>query len=372
MEIKSIYLGVNSGTSADAVDCVFCAITKSSIEVLGMYEQEIPSALRNEVLQAVENSKLTVQEYYELKDKLSTLYIKVIHAAIEKIGIPKNKIKAIGVHGQTIHHKPDAKHPYTLQCVNSAMISQATKLPVIDDFRSVDIALGGQGAPLIPGFCRYLVACSGLQQATFLNLGGIANATVCNLKTNKLIGWDIGPANALIDIWIGKAKGLAYDHNGDWARSGKQIPSLLATVLKDAYFSMQIPKSTGRDYFSYSWLEKHIKDYNYEARDIQATLLALTVATIKKDLEVYQENNAADICYLYGKGVHNNFLVQSLQQALANHQVKTTAELGIPAEALEGALFAWLAHCYINKIAVDLSTITGANTPGILGRAYLT
>lgn len=363
-------LGVNSGTSADAIDCVLCRVDNNKLQLESWYEYPMPSKLQQEIVQAVETPGLRVDDYYALRHKLTECYIQAIKSALAGTKTAAQALGVIGVHGQTIHHVPNAKYPYTLQCINAASIAQYFQVPTIDDFRGVDIALGGQGAPVIPAFCQYLHKCENkaASRSVFLNLGGIANATIVDTDTQQLLGWDIGPANALMDIWIQDQKKQAFDQQGNWAQSGKISELLLAKLLQDPYFKQPLPKSTGRDYFSLQWLQKNLAGQVYSPQDVQATLLALTVATISKALR--SDSKELLHCYIYGKGVYNSFLVQRLVESLPQYRVQTTEALGVSPEALEGALFAWLAHCYIEKKPVDLTSITGARTPAVLGCAY--
>ncbi len=363
-------LGVNSGTSADAVDCVLCCFDNDRPQLIAMHEYPIPTPLRAEILQAVETPELSVSAYQSLKHKLTQCYVQAIAQLLDKQSITAEAIAVIGVHGQTIHHLPNAEHPYTLQCVDGASIAQHFKTFTVDDFRGVDIALGGQGAPIIPGFLRYLHNKSRIEKSLFLNLGGIANATVVDSASAQLQGWDIGPANALMDIWIQAQKGKSFDHQGQWARSGTVSQRLLTKLLQDQYFQQPLPKSTGRDYFSLQWLKKAIAKDIFKPEDVQATLLELTVVSIAQALQVDTQNKEKWHGFLYGKGVYNNYLMQRLAEELPQMPLQTTQALGINPEALEGALFAWLAHCYIQKQPIDLRSVTGARSPAILGCAY--
>lgn len=364
-----MYLGVNSGTSADAIDCVLVDITDNSIQVIGSSELKIHSGLKDKIYEHVEKKKLCVQEYQELQWQITEQYILAIKHVLEKYNLKNSDIKAIGAHGQTIHHKPSSRYPYTLQCVNAAKIAQAFKITTVDNFRGVDIALGGQGAPLTPAFCHYLVKIQGIEEAVFLNLGGIANVTYIS-SSQGVLGWDTGPANALMDAWIHVCLNKEYDHLGLWADSGEVIPALLEEFLSDPYFAMKPPKSTGRDYFSLAWQERYTQNKAYSSEDIQATLRELTVKTINDAFEKNIGRLDHLTCYLHGKGVYNESVVNKLREALPC-KIKTSNDIGIPIEDFEGALFAWLAYCYHTRKPLDLTKITGASKPAILGCAYI-
>ena len=295
-----MYLGVNSGTSADAIDCVLVDITDASIQVIGSTELKIQSSLKARIYEYVGKKQLTVQEYQELQAQITEQYILAIKLVLEKYNLKSRDVKAIGVHGQTIHHKPSGHYPYTLQCVNAAKIAQVCKITTVDNFRGVDIALGGQGAPLTPAFCHYLVQMQGIEEAIFLNLGGIANVTYIHADQGVL-GWDTGPANALMDAWIHLCLNKEFDHLGLWADSGEMIPALLEEFLSDPYFVMKPPKSTGRDYFSLDWLEQFTQNKAYKSEDVQATLRELTVRTVKDAFEHNIGSLDHLTCYLHGK-----------------------------------------------------------------------
>ena len=357
-----LYLGVNTGTSADAIDSVFCEITGDGIRIIATDEYKLSVEVRQSILRAVKDANLTVQDFQSLKGILTDYFCAAIQQALRKHAIKSEAIVACGLHGQTIHHRPDHPYPYSLQCVDAAKVAHALGLVVIEDFRAADLALGGQGAPIIPGFLRYLLQMKQQKSGLFINLGGIANMTVIDEDSTQ--GWDIGPANALMDIWIYHQKGEDYDHNGDWARSGNVVPALLSRWLADPYFSQKPPKSTGRDYFTLEWVQKSLQ--GERAEDVQATLLALTIHSISQTIKSI-EGRGLQGCYLYGKGVANRFLVEQLSKALPSSKLLTTMDLGVEPGDVEGGLFAWLAFCYMQKIPTDLTGVTGARSKGILG-----
>ena len=364
-----IYLGVNTGTSADAVDVVICRQTQQSQKFLYGYEEPIHSELRDRILSAVNNAKISYQDIKSLGSELAKIYQEAVKQACLEAKIALTDIEAIGLHGQTIHHCPIAQVPYTLQLDHAADVSQGLGVNVVADFRAQDIAQGGQGAPIIPAYHRYLAQSSQEQRAAFINLGGIANITWFDEGRNNLLGWDIGPANALLDNWIFKNKSLNYDMHGKWAQSGNVSTKLLKKLTDDPYFSLPPPKSTGRDYFNLTWLEKFITDEKPE--DIQATLVELTAQQIAKALDWCACEVTQDIpVYMYGKGVENSYVMAKIQSYCKRFIVKKSDEISMPSQWLEGGLYAWLAHCYTQKNTINLTKVTGSRGPVILGAMY--
>ena len=360
-----IFFGINTGTSADAIDCVACDYTGGKQKFMDAVSIDIPVVLRNRIVDAVEQPSLDVEDSITLSRSLTKYYIEAAEALLKKLAIAPTQVTAIGLHGQTIHHRPDCSTPYTIQLGDAELLASQLGIDVVDRFRATDISVGGQGAPLIPVYHNYLAQCAGHETALFINLGGIANITQCGTKSH-LLGWDIGPANALMDLWSQKHLNQPFDDRGQWARSGKVIPELLDLWLQDSYFMLKPPKSTGRDYFSNAWLEdtKNIAQYNVE--DIQASLCTLTVRSIEQDIKRYVKEKCG-VIYVYGKGVHNTFLLEQMEKYLPNFNIQKASAIGISAEWLEGGLFAWLAYCYKQRIACDLRHVTRAKKAAVLG-----
>lgn len=364
-----IYIGVNTGTSADAIDGVACRFDRQESSLLDAVSVDIPDHIRSIIMEAVESPTLDIGSIQRLSGMLTDIYIGAVELLMKKMKLTCDQVAAIGLHGQTIHHRPHSEYPYTIQIGNAMKMANRLDIDVVDHFRDSDIAVGGQGAPLIPVFHQYLAETSGKNCAVFLNLGGIANATVYD--QGMLQGWDIGPANALIDLWCQRHRRLPFDEGGDWARTGKIVRKLLDSWLSDAYFSLKLPKSTGRDYFSEKWLlESHSSLDDYAPEDVQATLCELTVCAVKRDLEAVVGKKCKDL-YLYGKGVENRYLVERLCHHLPSMRIVSTAAIGMDPEWLEGGLFAWLAYRYKNRMCTDLTQVTGAHRPVVLGSCHL-
>ena len=363
-----IYLGVNTGTSADAIDCVACQFNEHGFTAVAGFEYRVPKKTYMRIMHAVQAKQLAVTCLYQLRSELTDLYINAIRAALQHWHFTVAEVQAIGLHGQTIKHCPAHKVPYTIQLGDGARIANTLKIPVVDQFRTTDIAVSGGGAPLSPAYHQYLAEVNKIKQAIFLNLGGIANITLYENKTIK--GWDCGPANALLDLWCQEQTGESYDDKGRWAYSGHIIPQLLTELMRDPYFHKAPPKSTGRDYFSRSWLQGYLHSYQKESpEDVQATLGALTVEAICQDLQ-WANYAQGQTFYLFGKGIANQFVVEKLQSRMPTCRITTTADLGMPPDWVEGGLFAWLAYQYEQKNAVDLTAVTGAKYPVILGAGH--
>jgi len=362
-----IIIGVNTGTSADAVDAAAFLFDGGAQRLMAATSQDFSETLKEAIMSAVENPDLSVAALYALRGELTKVYIQVIKKLFDVADIKQAQVDAIGLHGQTIHHHPRKEYPYTIQLADAASIANEIGCPVVDGFRQSDLAVGGEGAPLIPAYHRYLAQKNGLRQCLFLNLGGIANIT--HIDHMLLRGWDVGPANALLDFWVGMQLRQPYDDEGRWAESGQIQQDLLALWLRDPYFALAPPKSTGRDYFSGQWLLSQLGE-NWLPEDIQATLCELTVSAIVKDIERYVSIPAGEGLYLFGKGVKNRYLVERLKCRLPGLNVQDTCALGMEPDWLESGLFAWLAHCRLHNKAVDLTDVTGARRPVVLGAVY--
>jgi anhydro-N-acetylmuramic acid kinase len=303
---------------------------------------------------------------------LAIEYAHAVQALLDLTGISADQIAAIGAHGQTIRHQPSKNQQlaYTWQCLNSSLLAELTSINVISDFRSRDIAAGGQGAPLVPAF--HAAQFRSDLPIAILNLGGIANLTL--LEPNKpVLGFDTGPANVLLNDWIAKNLQLPFDENGGWAQSGQIIPDLLDSMLSEPYFADPIPKSTGRDLFHLDWLIKHLPHDNIPlAPDIQASLVELTAISIARQLHYYLPGCSEVIAC--GGGVQNRYLMDRIethcQGLVPNLKLGTTQKYGIDPQTVESLAFAWLAWCFVQGLPGNLISVTGAKSPKILGAFY--
>lgn len=364
------YIGIMSGTSLDAVDAVAINVDSSGqAQTQAGASVELPPALRRELLALNAPGPDELGRAALAADELATLYAEAVAEVLDTAGMVAADVAAIGAHGQTVRHRPDLG--YTVQLNAPARLANLTGIDVIADFRSRDIAAGGQGAPLVPAFHAAQFASE--QTRVVLNLGGIANITILQAD-GDILGFDTGPANMLMDAWVERHQGQAYDKDGEWAASGQPLPDLLATMLADSWFSLTPPKSTGRDDFNLQWLERQlaqagIKDIDINAADVQATLLHLTAQSVANAIRLYAGDvNDVLVC---GGGARNQTLMRALQTALPDCRLASTDEYGLPAQWVEAVAFGWLAWCYDTRTPAGLPAVTGARKPTILGCKYL-
>ena len=353
------YIGIMTGTSLDGIDAALIRETGGHYHYLAHHEHPMPVALRA-ALQALyqpgdnELHRAAVAAWQHAEASADA-----IAALLAQTGLTAHNITAIGAHGQTVRHSPDSTPPYTIQLQNPALIAERTGIDTIADFRSRDLAAGGQGAPLAPLFQRGLL---GDRPATLVNIGGIANISL--IAAAHCSGYDTGPGNGLMDTWIQQQRGLPFDADGDWARSGQLLPDLLARFLADPYFHRGPPKSSGRDYFHPEWVARHLLGIEAPA-DVQRTLLELTARTICDAIRAARHPGAV---YLAGGGAKNRFLVEQIEDELARFG-KHCTPCPIPAQALEASGFAWLAAQFTARRPLELATTTGGQTR-ILGALY--
>ena len=360
--MSELYIGVMSGTSLDGIDIVLCEIKDDSFELIYSHEYVFDAKLKKDILDAILNP-VTLKAIGTLDTRLGEIYGKTINSFIDKYKIDKNKITAIGLHGQTLWHEPNSQYPFSMQLANSSLITTITGVSVVSDFRQKDIALGGQGAPLTPAFHKFLF--SRLEEnIAVVNIGGMANISILS---KKLIGYDTGCGNVLLDYWINKNKKLAYDKDGAWAASGEVNENLLKLLLSDSYFSISGPKSTGREYFNQKWLEKYLADFvSINPQDVQATLLELTAQSIINEVK----RTTTNMLIICGGGVKNKALMNSLHVGLNGVEVLSSDECGVSSDYMEAMAFAWLAYKRIHKEEVDIKSVTGATQNTILGAIY--
>jgi anhydro-N-acetylmuramic acid kinase len=297
-----------------------------------------------------------------LGNELARIYAQAVNKLLGKTRVSSNNVLAIGCHGQTIRHRPDAG--YTIQLGNGALLAELTRCIVVCDFRSRDIAAGGEGAPLVPAFHQAVFAHTSIHRV-IVNVGGIANIT--DLGPGAVQGFDTGPGNMLMDAWIQLHLGKAFDRDGAWARGGRCIDDLLQALLAHEYFSRKPPKSTGRELFNLAWLEGQLSGKE-DPRNVQATLLALTSVSIAR--AVNSRCDGATEIYICGGGAANSALMSQLGAALPGVQMASTTKLGIDPDWVEACAFAWLARQALLLHPGNLPSVTGATGPRILGAIY--
>lgn len=364
------YIGVMTGTSLDAIDIALVDF-ENKPSLVSSRSTRLPSELKTELAE-LSQPDADITSLIQIKC-LEQKYTQVLALAIqsfletEDVKPYAKSIGAIGVHGVTICHEPTSENPFTWQIVDAHRLAVMTGLNVVYDFRSKDVALGGQGAPLVPMF-HYDVFKGLGHDFSVLNLGGIANVSSWP-KKDEVIGFDTGPANTLLDYWINKNKGRSYDADGAWAKEGKCAQSLLAILLDEPYFSQPFPKSTGKELFSEAWLHTklalHEKSHGtVPAVDVQNTLTHLTAKTVQLAMQQLGCSKTLAVC---GGGVHNQVLMTLLAAYLPDTNVISTADLGICPDNMEAMAFAWLAKCRLENKTTTLPSITGTKQPAILG-----
>ena len=361
--MASMVVGLMSGTSLDGVDAVLVDFSERQPRTLGTFWLPYPAAIRQQALQLQSAQDNEIHSAAMLANELARCYAEAVRQVLAGAGVTAKQIAAIGCHGQTIRHQPAAG--YSVQLNNPALLAELSGIAVVADFRSRDIAAGGQGAPLVPVF-HAAVFGDPQRHRVILNIGGIANLT--DLNPGKPVrGFDCGPGNLLLDAWIERHKGKRYDEAGAWASSGQVLPDLLHSLLTDAYFSASPPKSCGRDEFKVSWLESHLAG-GEQAEDVQATLLELTAVSASQAIARWCGN--ADELFVCGGGVRNRALMARLQNHLPDCRVAGTDALGQPADWVEAVAFAWLAWRTLHGETGNLAEVTGARGPRILGAIY--
>ncbi|MDR1310304.1 MAG: anhydro-N-acetylmuramic acid kinase [Burkholderiaceae bacterium] len=371
-----LYIGLMSGTSLDGVDGVLVSIPADyaggALPLLATSYTAFPPDLRTELLalQAPGNDEIAREA--QTANKLAHLYAECIRHLLTQSGKTPSEITAIGVHGQTIRHRPDVG--FTRQSNNPALLAELSGISVVADFRSRDIAAGGQGAPLVPAFHQMFFRHAD-KATVIVNIGGIANVSILHAP-GKTGGFDTGPGNVLMDTWIQKNRNLPYDEGGKWALTGKTQEALLAEMRKEAFFHLPPPKSTGRDLFNAEWLGRQLRAFPgvmaLDPADIQATLLALTGSSITSAIHLHAP--ATERVIVCGGGARNGALMQwlrdRLQQIRQDITVQTSDDIGISAAHVEALAFAWLAHRFVCRLPGNLPAVTGARGARILGALY--
>jgi anhydro-N-acetylmuramic acid kinase len=357
------FVGLMSGTSLDGVDAVLAAVRGGRMRLLGNRHLPFPARLRTRLLDLQASGNDELRRAALVANELSDLYSVAIRRLLASAGVAARTIAAIGCHGQTVRHCP--AEGYTLQLVNGARLAERTGITVVCDFRSRDVAAGGEGAPLVPAFHREMFGTPRRVRAV-VNVGGIANLT--SLRAGGTVtGFDCGPGNCLLDAWIHKNRRKPYDRDGRWAASGQVVPRLLAKLLAHPYFRRPPPKSTGREAFNLRWVER-TRSGSEKPEDVQATLLELTAVTIAR--AVRSHAGGAREAFVCGGGARNRALLSRLAHHLPGMRISTTSALGIAPEHVEALAFAWLARQALLRRAGNLPSVTGARGPRVLGAIY--
>lgn len=365
--MDGLYIGLMSGTSLDGIDGVLADPAPGG-RTLAHCHRPFSAHWRGELLALNRPGPDELHRAALAANAVAHDYAAVVQALLAAAGVPPRQVRALGAHGQTVRHKPDAASgAYTLQLLNGALLAELTAIDVVCDFRSRDVAAGGEGAPLVPAFHADRFAEAG-RDVALLNLGGIANLTLLP-ASGGVTGFDVGPANVLMDGWCRQHTGQQFDDAGAWAAGGRVDPALLARLLAEPYFGRQPPKSTGRDLFHAEWLGAHLPAGTaLQPRDVMATLAELTARSVADALLSHAPNTS--VLRVCGGGAFNAHLMARLTALLPALRVETTAACGVPPEQVEALAFAWLAAAFVGRRAGNLPAVTGARGPRVLGALY--
>lgn len=366
----ALYIGVMSGTSLDGIDIAIVDFANNGMQLLAAETYPFAESLRLDLLKLVNSGRAHLQQLGQIDMALGHAYSDAILQLLSETHISAQDIVAIGCHGQTIYHAPDAAYPFSMQIGNAHVVAERTGIDTIADFRQRDMVLGGQGAPLVPAFHQALFHDDKCNRV-IANIGGISNITV--LPTDRALpvsGFDTGPGNVLLDQWYQQHHHDLYDDNGQWARDGEVSHSLLDLLMADPFLQQTAPKSTGREHFNLKWLTEKLTEFDspIKAKTVQKTLLQMTANSLSDAIQQYApETNEVYVC---GGGAHNAVLMQVLSDALPTMRIDTTSALGLAPDWVEACAFAWLAKQTMNHQPGNLPAVTGARKETILGALY--
>ena len=356
-------IGLMSGTSLDGVDAVLADFASPPGRLLAKRFLAYDDQLRADALALNFAGDNEIDRAGRFAVAVTKLYARAVNELLADAGVASQDVFAIGCHGQTVRHRPDLG--YTIQLSNPALLAELTGISVVADFRSRDIASGGQGAPLVPAFHAVALR-SASSHRVIVNIGGIANVTDLP-PAGAVRGFDTGPGNVLLDLWTETHLAARFDADGAWASGGRVLPRLLAAMLREPYFELGPPKSTGRDLFNRAWLDRYL-DGRESPQDVQATLAELTARSIADAIERHCAN--ASEVFVCGGGAHNRDLIERLRRLCGTRRVATTAAVGIDPDWIEAVAFAWLAWRHMQGLSGNLPEVTGASGPRILGAFY--
>lgn len=369
--MTELVIGLMSGTSLDGVDGVLADFSTTPLTVRAHASAALEPALKAELLALNQPGTNELHRAALAANALMHIYANVVKQLLSSASVAPGQVMAIGAHGQTVRHQPQQHDAtgYTLQLANPALLAELTGIDVVADFRSRDVAAGGQGAPLVPAFHQAAFGTTN-QAIAVLNLGGMANLTVLDPGlADDVLGFDCGPGNALMDAWCQRHRGRAFDAAGAWASAGQVLPDLLKAMLATPFFALPPPKSTGRDLFSPDWLDSQLRKFaNAAPIDVQATLTELTASTCATAVKRHGSNSQELV--VCGGGAFNGHLMARLQALLPDVAVKPSDAHGLPAQQVEATAFAWLARKTIRREALSLQSITGTRGARVLGAVY--
>jgi anhydro-N-acetylmuramic acid kinase len=364
----TLYIGLISGTSMDGVEAVALEIQSDRFQVRSAIHHEYPADIEARLRRAVASpEQCTVDEYGDLDAAVGNVFADAALQLLQFSGFPAKDIRAIGSHGQTLLHRPRATVPFTLQIGDANRIAERTEIDVVADFRRRDMAAGGEGAPLVPAFHAAAFATTGVTRVV-VNIGGIANITILP-ASGAVVGFDTGPGNCLMDLWAKENLGTPFDRDGAMAASAAPDGPLLQRMLAEPYLARPFPKSTGRELFHRGWIESVLAGGSFSAQVVQSTLCEFTAVSIASAIAVLAKVKPTEVL-VCGGGAYNGELMRRLAARLPLSRVASTANYGIAPEHVEAALFAWLAKQFVEGQPGNLTTVTGAQGPRILGALH--
>ncbi len=367
---SNYYLGIMSGTSLDGVDLALMDFSTEAPRFVAADFTPMPPEIREKLTALLRTGETSLARLGELDHRLALLYADCVHRFLHARGLCASAIRAIGCHGQTVWHAPQGRYPFTMQIGDMNLLAAKTGITVIGDFRRKDMAYGGQGAPLVPAFHQGIFGAPE-RVTVVLNIGGISNISVL-FPNQPVSGYDTGAGNALMDGWIEKHLGKAYDENAVWASSGRVNHALLSDLLDESYLALPPPKSTGRELFNMDWLAKKLQKHTALAPcDVQATLLEFTVqSAVRPLLAIGRWTTLPCLLLVCGGGAKNPLLMTRFTDLLPDWTVATTGDYGLDADYVEAAAFAWLAYRRINGLTGNLPSVTGAQSAVGLGAVF--
>ena len=369
--VAELYVGALSGTSVDGVDVALVQFDPHP-KLVATHAVTFPAPLRSELLALCVPGENEIDRLGRADVALGQLFAQAVNELLAHAGVAPRTVRAIGSHGQTIRHRPGFAPAFTLQIGDPNVIAAATGIPVVADFRRKDVALGGQGAPLVPAFHAAIFR-DAQRDRVVVNIGGIANLTALPAASAApVLGFDTGPGNTLLDAWSRRVLKAPMDRDGALAARGRVVPALLRALLTEPYFTQPAPKSTGPEHFSIAWLDRHLSALPAlpSDADVQATLLALTVETLAAAIESLPQVHHPDI-FICGGGARNPVMLAALRSRLPAQRVATTEALGVSTLWVEALAFAWLARQRCHAEPGNAPAVTGASRPAILGGLYL-
>jgi anhydro-N-acetylmuramic acid kinase len=362
----TVYLGLMSGTSMDAIDAVLVDFAARPLRIVAASATAFDPELKRRIAAVLESTdQVTLDEIGQIDVAVARAFAQAALALLQDAAVGPGAVTAIGSHGQTLRHRPDLTPPFTWQIGDPNTLTEMTGITVVADFRRRDVAAGGQGAPLVPVFHDQVFR-SAAEDRVILNLGGIANLTILS-RDAPVLGFDTGPANRLLDAWIARHRRLDFDDNGAWASSGRCDDTLLGQLMDEPYLSLPPPKSTGRELFNLPWLDAQLGLFERRPQDVQATLLEFTAASIAAAVRRYAPGATLYAC---GGGAHNQYLLAAIARLVAPNRVATTASLGLDPDYVEAVAFAWFAHRTLSGMPSNAGSVTGARGARILGGVY--